>query len=488
MLDELRLQAGDVYIAVFEKLVGQYDSLGITDTGEYEKFAEELIREFSKERYNFDGHYLSQAIKLINESVLLKNVRKIYAAHNIKLKTHHTVDITFRTECCQLTLTRYMMTPKTHEDANRLMDLEGKRTVYPLDMALGLDKLPHRMTINAMLKVAAIATESSYDSASEILARNHNFKIDLATAMYVTNNIGEIALQSQMDRANFTYDKYFGTNPVTIDTPLEKRGGILYIELDGGFVYAREKSKEQKSCAHDTMHGLVFSADHKCPVKEYTSYVGDEDIFKKLIFDSAIRNGYGKFKETVLISDGSPWIKKIKEEVFGDAVEILDYFVLSQKLTNFGKRYFNIKVGHNSHDPHNIEDAKIMNHPHYPQFKLWYEDMHLRLIHGRQNEVIDTILLQETSNRIKNNSLSKFLVYNKDNIDYATYIKKGYDISCGDTAGKNKSALKKRLEEPRKHWHLESAQNIAMLKSKSISSRWHEDVVIPVRDYYKIKN
>jgi hypothetical protein len=32
--------------------------------------------------------------------------------------------------------------------------------------------------------------------------------------------------------------------------------------------------------------------------------------FKKLLFESAVRNGYGQYKTTVVVSDGAAWIKK----------------------------------------------------------------------------------------------------------------------------------------------------------------------------------
>jgi hypothetical protein len=39
--------------------------------------------------------------------------------------------------------------------------------------------------------------------------------------------------------------------------------------------------------------------------KEYTSYIGSNKEFEKHIFACAVRNGYGYYKETVLISDGA---------------------------------------------------------------------------------------------------------------------------------------------------------------------------------------
>jgi hypothetical protein len=43
------------------------------------------------------------------------------------------------------------------------------------------------------------------------------------------------------------------------------------------------------------------------------------------MFSLAVRNGYGKYKETVLIGDGATWIRSMKEELFPDAQQILDF-------------------------------------------------------------------------------------------------------------------------------------------------------------------
>lgn len=47
--------------------------------------------------------------------------------------------------------------------------------------------------------------------------------------------------------------------------------------------------------------------------------------FKRFMFSLAVRNGYGKYKETVLIGDGATWIRSMKEELFPDAQQILDF-------------------------------------------------------------------------------------------------------------------------------------------------------------------
>ena len=55
----------------------------------------------------------------------------------------------------------------------------------------------------------------------------------------------------------------------------------------------------------------------------------------------AQHNGYGKFKNTVLISDGATWIRNLKEELFPDAQQILDLFHLKENTYELAKDVFN---------------------------------------------------------------------------------------------------------------------------------------------------
>jgi hypothetical protein len=77
--------------------------------------------------------------------------------------------------------------------------------------------------------------------------------------------------------------------------------------------------------------------------KEYVTYTGSVEEYKKLLFESALRNGYGKYKTTVVVSDGAAWIKNMSDELFPDAVQILDFFHLKEHVYEYGKCLFNGK-------------------------------------------------------------------------------------------------------------------------------------------------
>ena len=81
--------------------------------------------------------------------------------------------------------------------------------------------------------------------------------------------------------------------------------------------------------------------EHRILSREYISYVGSAQEYKKHLLALAIRCGYGEYKNTVIISDGAAWIRSIKEELFPDAQQILDLFHLKENVYEFAKGIYN---------------------------------------------------------------------------------------------------------------------------------------------------
>jgi hypothetical protein len=453
---------------------------------------------------------VSNLINFVNEKSIIKQTRENYKKYQIEFKTAHKIQISIQTERTIITYPRYLLIPKTSEDLQRLKDLEGKRGIFPLDIALGVANLPHNMTVKAMLKISKVAqAASSYKHASEILADDHGIKLDPATIMNVTNHIGDLAFKNEMAKADECYNTLLSGRMVF---PQNRKDGVLYIEMDGAFVNTREKSENSNSSWHENKLGVVFSSDDKREVqkrsqdthresilnglerkryfitrKNYTAYIGSVDTFKKLLLNCAIRGGYGKYKETVIISDGATWIRNLKDELFYDAQQILDFYHLCEKVWDFGKQYFKINITLNNHNTKYNQTINESDETNYANYKIWCEHICLLLLKSHTKDVLEDIIKKEKELKYKKNFLSHYIINNKNAIDYATYLQKGYDIGSGAIESANKSVLQKRLDGPGMRWHLESAQNIVTLRAKVESGKWYEDVVIPVRKHYKLE-
>jgi len=245
--------------------------------------------------------------------------------------------------------------------------------------------------------------------------------------------------------------------------------GVLYIETDGAALNTRTKD-EYGSTWRENKLGEVFASDnirhwtdkngnsqHRIVKKEYVSYVGPAEQFKKHLLACALRNGYGTYSQTVLLSDGATWIRNIREELFPDAQQILDFYHLCENVNEYAKRLFKM-------------DEAV--------YKPWAKDICEALKAGEHQRVLTDL---ESSNGRKLHDCSinlyGYIQNNIANIDYPTYIAKGYFIGSGSIESGNKLVLQQRLKQSGMRWNVESAQPILSLKAKYESNLWQSDVL-----------
>ena len=260
--------------------------------------------------------------------------------------------------------------------------------------------------------------------------------------------------------------------------PRTQKNGILYIETDGAALNTRLKN-ENGSTWRENKLGMVFSSDniyfwhnkrgerqHKINKREYVSYIGTANEFQKHLFACAIRNGYGVYNQTVILSDGATWIRNMKEELFPDAQQILDFYHLCENVSTFAKHLF--KMNESLYVPWTERICKELKESNYENV--------LKELVSLENKVDDKYPV----------NLYSYIKNNISNIDYAVYIEKGYFIGSGAIESGNKIVLQQRLKQSGMRWNAKTAQNLLTLKSKNLSGLWQQDVVDIVRLYYGV--
>jgi hypothetical protein len=86
----------------------------------------------------------------------------------------------------KLFYSRYVLRPNDKENLQRLVALEGIKSVAPLDCALQIAKLPFKMTLGMMLRVAYWAqNQCSYQAAEKIIADTYGLFINNETVRLV---------------------------------------------------------------------------------------------------------------------------------------------------------------------------------------------------------------------------------------------------------------------------------------------------------------
>ncbi len=332
------------------------------------------------------------------------------------------------------------------------------------------------MSVELMLECAYWAqNQSSYQAAEETIKRIFGLSINDDTIRFVTNEIGRIVFENDCRQAEKALAQY---DACRISFP-RNRNGVLYIELDGAALNTRHRNDEGSSWRENKL-GIVFSSNdiryyrhsksgqlqHRLERREYVAYLGGVTEFKKHLLRCALRNGYGKFKKTVVLSDGATWIARPAQELFPGAIHILDFFHLCENVYSYAKELFGL-------------DEK--------KYTPWAERICKMLREGRSAAVLQELEARPLPKERKCVDLPRYIKFHQDHIDYPSYVKQGLFIGSGAIESGNKVVLQRRLKQAGMRWEPETAQYLLTLKSKVESGLWETEVVPLVREHYATK-
>lgn len=298
----------------------------------------------------------------------------------------------------------------------------------------------------------------SFEKSSELIKKFTGIEVSDSLIRSITEEAGEKVFKQDMERAKESYEKPEIAAPVLLEK--EKKKGILYILMDGSAVNTIQLD-DSGSSWREMKLGMVFTDYNKVKrkdgkiiitEKEYVTFFGEVGEFKKLLFDAAARAGYGKIKEVVIIGDGAHWIWNMCEEIFPDAVQILDYYHLSKNVHGFARYLY--------------PDNDI-------EMKRWAKDILEKLDEGRIDEVINNLPnSKETKLPSQIPNLKVYLKNNRHRIDYRRYKLKGYYIGSGAIESGNKMVIQQRMKQSGMRWSVSGGQQVATLRAKYASKQW----------------
>jgi len=377
-------------------------------------------------------------------------------------------DISVITTLGKMSFSRYVLVPKNAENKKLLRKLTGANSVMPMDSYLGLAGLPFKITPAAMLKIAYWAqNQGSYQRAEDAIAEALRININDDTIRQVSNFVGNIVFQNDCAKADEAFLKI--TSGEISHSPTAN--GVVYILTDGATLNTRVKDESGSSWRENKLGEVFTSKDirywtdhkgesqHQILKKEYICYLGAVDEFKKHLLACALRNGYGQFKETVVLGDGATWIRNMVEEFYPDAQQILDYFHLCENVYKYAKALFKADVL--KFTPWAKRICKLLKESKYKSV--------LQELEPNKDKKLDGC----------NVNLFGYISNNIKNIDYAEYEKKGYFIGSGAIESGNKIVLQDRLKRAGMRWNTATAQAMLTLKTKAESNIWFRDVEQP---------
>lgn len=327
----------------------------------------------------------------------------------------------------------------------------------PYDETIGIDALPYKMTKELMVETAFYGqNQSSFEGARQMIKRALGIDINEETIREVTEEVGRAVFDKDRQRAKETLE-----NIHRIDASYQKEA-TLYIEMDGAAVNTRVEDengstwRENKTVMVFTDKDMIKRKDegHIITKKEYMAYIGTSEDFKAFVLDAAVRAGYGKIKNVVVIADGATWIRNMCEEIFPDAVQILDLFHLKENIYDYAKYKYK-------------GDAS--------KYTPWAEVFIEKIENGETDEALAALPDNENFPAGTVN-LKTYINNNRDKIRYSQYREAGYFVGSGAIESANKLIVQRRLKQAGMRWSVDGAQALLTLRSKVESNLW-DDVV-----------
>ena len=125
-----------------------------------------------------------------------------------------------------------------------------------------------------------------------------------------------------------------------VNTRIEDENGSTWKENKSAIFFNNKDMYKRKDKANMITH------------KEFVSYLGSVDTFRILLFSKVVELKYWEYENIVFISDGATWLRNMINELFPEAIQILDKYHLIESIYQYANFIF-------KEEKKKVEDLKI---------------------------------------------------------------------------------------------------------------------------------
>jgi hypothetical protein len=235
---------------------------------------------------------------------------------------------------------------------------------------------------------------------------------------------------------------YVGVDGVM--TPLNQKQG--YKEAKVGVIFW-EKDYEN-FCQK---RGVIRQREYLATLKSREEFIkGVSQLYQLIVGEQT--------PQTIVIGDGAHWIWEMAQEQFPGAVEILDFFHLSEYVWAVAKEAY----------PKHKQEAVQ---------KDWVKQQQQLLKKSSWKQVLKNCTKFRSKRKDLQSaitSLERYLTNNQTRIDYQGYLKNGLMIGSGVVESSNRRVVTQRLKQAGMHWSIAGAEGVMALRATYLSSsnRW----------------
>lgn len=237
--------------------------------------------------------------------------------------------------------------------------------------------------------------------------------------------------------------------------PQEPKAEILVVAADGTTVNTREEQWKEVKVGAVASYRRINEKEIKPDQISYTAHLGSVENFRPRLWAEAFRRGEKGKEATIFLGDGSPWVWNLADELFPEAIKVLDYYHLSENVW---------------------KAAHVIFHEEQPK-KSWVEEITTMLRTGKTEETIIALKNFPANSKETQQALAALLGYinnNRYRINYPELEKKGYPIGSGVVESACKRIVGTRLKQSGMRWSRTGAQKMLNLVCFMRSKRWDE--------------
>jgi hypothetical protein len=314
---------------------------------------------------------------------------------------------------------------------------------------------------------ARYGSEGSFGSVPELLRELRGIDVSASTVERTTVEIGE-AVYEEMRRQETEPDAAHRGQSGLADaqgvTPER-----VYVSFDGTFIPLREHWKKDGSMGKlvcrggEVKLGMIFTTDRKdgldteVKARACVATLAGIDAFTPLMSGLGKRAEIAAIPLKIVLGDGAQWIWNLAARQFPGAIQILDYFHMTQHLNEVAKAMF----------PQDAGEAR-----------QWVRKSEACFLRDVGCMVISEIRAWKPKTKEGRELRERELGYFQENAQrmrYKTFLDKGYTIGSGVIESGCRQVVGQRLDQAGMHWRQGTAQAVLAIRAH-LRSAWATDL------------
>ena len=364
----------------------------------------------------------------------------------------------------KIRFSRTILVPADSESARKLFAEEGIKSVSPVDAALGIERIPFKITARMICEIVKEAVRSnSYSDAAVRIQERFHVSISPDQIRRITDYAGELVFASDLEKAE--YAKLHENDKIDRRKRRHRKNDVLYLETDGAMVNTRVE--KEGSSWMECKIGMAFNerdiyrwtskkgeACHSIMKREFIGFIGSANEFMYHFLAMAKRNEADYCSEVVIISDGAIWIQNMVKKHFPNATHILDLYHAKENANKFAAFIY-------TRNPDQAKEASAK----------WCD-----MIENGQAEELIEILKPYAGKKMPPGilNLHTYLSNHHECMHYPEYRRKGYFVGSGAQESANKYVMQDRMKLQGMRWNKQTGQGMLSLKAKYEADRWDE--------------